>query len=139
MLLLGLHKLPNVETFTTRFLNYDLLAQRWLRYGYVYPFVEMGEGLLVMAGVLKWLSAPAALIVASIGTVSVFKAVYIDECEFKCACVGGDSNVRVIGGKPDDDWYGDWDALEAVMTKRLTLHLLEGVEIIKTNKNQDLQ
>ena len=65
--------------------------------------------------------------------------VYIDECEFKCACVGGDSNVRVIGGKPDDDWYGDWDALEAVMTKRLTLHLLEGVEILKTNRNQDLQ
>lgn len=93
MVLLGLQKLQNVETFATMFLNYDLLAQRWVRYGYVYPFVETGAGLLMMAGVLTWLSAPAALFVASIGAVSVFKAVYIDKRDLKCACVGGDSNV----------------------------------------------
>jgi hypothetical protein len=33
------------------------------------------------------------LFVASIGAISVFKAVYIDKRELKCACVGGDSNV----------------------------------------------
>ena len=82
-----------VERFATMFLNYDLLAQRWIRYGYVYPFVETGAGLLMMAGVMTWLSAPAALIIASIGAISVFKAVYIDKRELKCACVGGDSKV----------------------------------------------
>ena len=93
MVLLGLQKLQDVERFATMFLNYDLLAQRWIRYGYVYPFVETGAGLLMMGGVLTWLSAPAALFVASIGAVSVFKAVYIDKRELKCACVGGDSKV----------------------------------------------
>ena len=93
MVLLGLQKLQDVERFATMFLNYDLLAQRWIRYGYVYPFVETGAGLLMMAGVLTWLSAPAALLVASIGAVSVFKAVYVDKRELKCACVGGDSKV----------------------------------------------
>lgn len=93
MVLLGLQKLQDVERFATMFLNYDLLAQRWVRYGYVYPFVETGAGLLMMAGVLTWASAPAALFVASIGAVSVFKAVYIDKRELKCACVGGDSKV----------------------------------------------
>ena len=93
MVLLGLQKLQDVERFATMFLNYDLLAQRWIRYGYVYPFVETGAGLLMMAGVMTWLSAPAALIVASIGAISVFKAVYIDKRELKCACVGGDSKV----------------------------------------------
>lgn len=93
MVLLGLQKLQDVERFATMFLNYDLLAQRWVRYGYVYPFVETGAGLLMMAGVLTQLSAPAALFVASIGTISVFKAVYIDKRELKCACVGGDSKV----------------------------------------------
>ena len=93
MVLLGLQKLQDVERFATMFLNYDLLAQRWVRYGYVYPFVETGAGLLMMAGVLTWLSAPAALLVASIGAVSVFKAVYVDKRELKCACVGGDSKV----------------------------------------------
>ena len=93
MVLLGLQKLQDVEKFSTMFLNYDLLARRWVRYGYIYPFVETGAGLLMMAGVLTWLSAPAALFVATIGAVSVFKAVYIDKRELKCACVGGDSNV----------------------------------------------
>ena len=93
MVLLGLQKLQDVERFATMFLNYDLLAQRWIRYGYVYPFVETGAGLLMMGGILTWLSAPAALFVASIGAVSVFKAVYIDKRELKCACVGGDSKV----------------------------------------------
>jgi glutaredoxin len=93
MVLLGLQKLQDVERFATMFLNYDLLAQRWIGYGYVYPFVETGAGLLMMAGVLTWLSAPAALLVASIGAVSVFKAVYVDKRELKCACVGGDSKV----------------------------------------------
>lgn len=93
MVLLGLQKLQDVEKFSTMFLNYDLLARRWVRYGYIYPFVETGAGLLMMAGVLTWVSAPAALFVASIGAISVFKAVYIDKRELKCACVGGDSNV----------------------------------------------
>jgi hypothetical protein len=93
MVLLGLQKLQDVERFATMFLNYDLLAQRWVRYGYVYPFVETGSGLLMMAGVLTWLSAPAAFLVAGIGAVSVFKAVYLDKRELKCACVGGDSKV----------------------------------------------
>ncbi|MEO1701086.1 MAG: MauE/DoxX family redox-associated membrane protein [Pseudomonadota bacterium] len=93
MVLLGLQKLKDIERFATMFLNYDLLAQRWVRYGYVYPFIETGAGLLMFAGVLTWLSAPAALIAAGIGAVSVFKAVYIDKRELKCACVGGDSKV----------------------------------------------
>ncbi|WP_339693679.1 glutaredoxin [Celeribacter baekdonensis] len=93
MVLLGLQKLQDVERFATMFLNYDLLAQRWVRYSYIYPFVETGAGLLMMAGIMTWLSAPAALFVASIGAISVFKAVYIDKRELKCACVGGDSNV----------------------------------------------
>ena len=93
MVLLGLQKLQDVEQFSTMFLNYDLLARRWVRYGYIYPFVETGAGLLMMAGLLTWLSAPAALFIGSIGAASVFKAVYLDKRELKCACVGGNSNV----------------------------------------------
>ncbi len=93
MVLLGLQKLKDIEQFATMFLNYDLLAQKWVRYGYIYPFVETGAGLLMMAGVLTWLSAPAACFIGTVGAVSVFKAVYIDKRELKCACVGGDSSV----------------------------------------------
>ena len=93
MVLLGLQKLMDIERFATVFLSYDLLAQRWVRYGYVYPFVEAGAGLMMIMGIFNWVSAPAAFIVATIGAVSVFKAVYIDKRALKCACVGGDSKV----------------------------------------------
>lgn len=93
MVVLGLLKLQNVEAFATMFLNYDLLAKRWVPYGYVYPYAEAGAGLLMVAGVLPWLSVPVALFIGTIGAVSVFKAVYVERRELKCACVGGSSNV----------------------------------------------
>ena len=93
MCLLALQKLKDVDSFATMFLNYDLLAQRWVRYGYVYPFAEGLAGVLMVAGALMWLSIPVALFIGNIGAVSVYKAVYIDKREIKCACVGGDSNV----------------------------------------------
>jgi len=93
MCLLAMLKLQDVEKFSTMFLNYDLLARRWVPYGYIYPFAELGAGVLMLAGVLTWLSAPVALFIGGIGAVSVFKAVYIDKRELKCACVGGSSNV----------------------------------------------
>ena len=93
MVVLAILKLQNIETFSTMFLNYDLLAKRWVRYGYIYPFAEGGAGLLMSAHALNWLSIPVALFIGTIGAVSVFKAVYIDKRELKCACVGGDSNV----------------------------------------------
>lgn len=93
MTLLGVQKLQDVESFSTMFLNYDLLARRWVRYGYLYPFAETLAGLLMIAGALTWLSAPIALVIGTIGAASVIKAVYIDKRDLKCACVGGNSNV----------------------------------------------
>ncbi len=93
MCLLAMLKLQDVEKFSTMFLNYDLLARRWVPYGYIYPFAELGAGVLMLAGALTWLSAPVALVIGGIGAVSVFKAVYVDKRELKCACVGGSSNV----------------------------------------------
>jgi len=93
MVVLSLLKLQNIETFSTMFLNYDLLARRWLPYGYIYPFAEGLAGVLMIAHALNWLSVPIALFIGVVGAVSVFKAVYIDKRELKCACVGGSSNV----------------------------------------------
>ena len=93
MVVLAMLKLQNVESFATMFLNYDLLAKRWVPYSYVYPYAEGAAGVLMAAGALTWLSVPVALVIGTIGAVSVFKAVYIDKRELKCACVGGDSNV----------------------------------------------
>ena len=93
MVVLALLKLQNLEGFSTMFLNYDLLAQRWVPYSSIYPFAEALAGILMISGAFHWISIPLALFIGTIGAVSVFKAVYIDKRELKCACVGGDSNV----------------------------------------------
>lgn len=93
MVVLALLKLQNVEMFATMFLNYDLLAKRWVPYSYIYPYAEGLAGILMVAGALSWLSVPVALFIGTIGAFSVFKAVYVDRRELKCACVGGSSNV----------------------------------------------
>ena len=93
MCLLALQKLKDVDAFATMFLNYDLLAKRWVPYGTIYPFAEALAGVLMLAGALMWVSIPVALFIGGVGAASVFKAVYIDKRELKCACVGGQSNV----------------------------------------------
>ena len=93
MCILAILKLRDLEGFSNMFLGYDLLAQRVVRYAYVYPFGEALAGILMIAGALMWIAIPVALFIGGIGAASVFKAVYIDKREPKCACVGGDSNV----------------------------------------------
>jgi len=93
MIMLAMLKLQDVEKFSSMFLNYDLLSKRWVPYASLYPFLEGGAGVLMAAGALNWLSVPVALFIGLEGAISVFKAVYIDKRELKCACVGGSSNV----------------------------------------------
>lgn len=93
MCILALLKLQDVESFSSMFLNYDLLARKFVPYAYLYPFGELIAGVLMVAGAMMWVSIPIALFIGSIGAVSVFKVVYLDKRELKCACVGGNSRV----------------------------------------------
>ena len=93
MAILAMLKLQDLDRFATMFLGYDLLARRFVPYAFIYPFAEAGAGVLMAAHALDWLSVPVALFIGSIGAVSVFRAVYIQKRELKCACVGGTGNV----------------------------------------------
>ena len=122
MCILAMLKLQNVDKFATMFLNYDLLAKRWVPYGRVYPFAEALAGVLMIAGALNWLSIPVALFIGTIGAVSVIKAVYIDKREIKCACVGGDSNVPL----------GFVSLTENVMMIAMALWMLLGASVMSS-------
>ncbi len=94
MCILAILKLRDLYSFTNQFLGYDLLAQRFVPYAYIYPFAEAFAGIAMLAGVMAApVAAPVALFIGTVGAVSVYKAVYIDKRDLKCACVGGKSNV----------------------------------------------
>lgn len=93
MAMLAMLKLQDVEQFSTMFVGYDLLGQRFVPYAYAYPWLEALAAVLMAGNVLPWLWIPVALTIGTIGATSVFYAVYIQKREIKCACVGGSGNV----------------------------------------------
>src|SRR5690606_30517550 len=93
MCVLGILKLQDLRSYATGFVQYDLVARRYVPYAYLYAFVEAGGGVAMIAGLWTWLVAPAVLIVSTIGAISVFKAVYVEKRDLNCACVGGGSSV----------------------------------------------
>lgn len=93
MCVLAIQKLRDLSSFSLQFITYDLLAMRYVRYAYVYAFLEAFAGIGMLANGPAWLIATPALFIGTVGAASVFKAVYVDKRQLKCACVGGDSNV----------------------------------------------
>ena len=93
MTILAIQKLRDLYTFSNSFITYDLLAMRNIRYAYVYPFAEAFVGIGMLASISGFIVGPVSLFIGAVGAISVFKAVYIDKRELKCACVGGDSDV----------------------------------------------
>jgi len=93
MCMLGILKLRDLQSFATGFIQYDLVAQRYVPYAYLYAFIETGAGICMIAGFAIWVVAPLALVVSTIGAISVFKAVYLEKRDLNCACVGGGSKV----------------------------------------------
>lgn len=91
--ILALMKLKDLYSFSNQFITYDLLAQHYVGYAYIYPFMEAFAGLSIIGGVSMSIVAPMMLFMGFIGAYSVYNAVYLEQKDLKCACVGGNSNV----------------------------------------------
>ncbi len=80
-------KLMDLPGFARGYFTYDLLAQRVMGYGYVYPFIELGFGLSMLAGLQPaWLLWTEFAVMAFSGlgvTVKLAKGE-----QFQCACLG---------------------------------------------------
>ncbi|BFM38733.1 glutaredoxin [Synechocystis sp. LKSZ1] len=86
-------KLMDIEAFAKSFEKYDLITQQCKPYGKAYPFLELLLGLGYLSGIVPLATGIASLLVGLSGTVSVFKAVYMDKLALNCACVGGNSKA----------------------------------------------
>ena len=93
MAMLAMLKLQDVEHFSTMFVGYDLLGQRFVPYAYAYPYFEALAAVLMAGRLLPWISIPVAFTIGTIGAASVIYAVYIQKRDIKCACVGGSGDV----------------------------------------------
>lgn len=80
-------KFLDLKGFAEGYSTYDLLASRWTGYGYIYPFIELAFGLLMLAGIhdawLLW----TELVVMLFSGIGVAIKIAKKE-EFMCACLG---------------------------------------------------
>src|SRR3989344_8571073 len=80
-------KLMDLKGFAQGYSTYDLLAQKWLGYGYIYPFIELAFGFLMLSGYHpEWLLWTEFAVMAFSGLGVGTKLAKGEE--FMCACLG---------------------------------------------------
>ncbi len=85
-------KLLDLSGFANSYATYDLLAKKWLPYGFFYPFIELGLGL---AYLLQWqplVTNWITLVVMGFSTIGVILAVTKKQ-SIRCACLGTGFNL----------------------------------------------
>ncbi len=86
-LVFGLFKLIDLNGFVLGFQQYDFIAKRLKNYGYIYPFLEIGLGILYLLGLMFLWQNVLVLVLAGMGMYTAYK--YIDHVdEIQCVCLG---------------------------------------------------
>jgi cation transport ATPase len=85
-------KLLDVKGFAESYASYDIIAKRWMGYGYVYAFIELLLGIAFVTNFNMLVTNAATFIVMSISIVGVLQSVF-NKRKIKCACLGAVFNL----------------------------------------------
>jgi hypothetical protein len=94
----GGFKAYNLEGFKEAFKSYDLLAEKSNFYATVYPFLELGLGMLYISllfrssFLLEVFTHSSAMIIMTVGGIGVLNAIR-EGRDLQCACLGNVFNV----------------------------------------------
>lgn len=86
-LVFGMFKMMDLKGFAEGYSTYDLFAQKWRGYGYIYPFIEIGFGLAMIISpfVVEIIIAEIVIMIFS----GIGVAIKIAKKEpFMCVCLG---------------------------------------------------
>ncbi len=80
-------KLLDIKGFASGYSMYDLLAKRVYRYGYIYPFIELGLGLVYAANLITPQLNIFTFFLMTFSGIGVLLKLLKHE-KFQCACLG---------------------------------------------------
>lgn len=86
-------KLMDINLFAVGFREYDIVAQTFDPYAYLYPFLELFIGLSILSGQTPLIVGITSFIVGFTGSYSIVKAAYVEGKDLRCGCIGGYSDV----------------------------------------------
>jgi len=80
-------KFLDLRGFADAYASYDVLAKHWRGYGYLYPFLELGLGILYLVASESPLTHVATIILMGFSSLGVIKALSQKQA-IRCACLG---------------------------------------------------
>lgn len=86
-LIFSFFKMLDLKNFAFSYSSYDVIAKKWLGYGYIYPFIELALGILFMLKAFPLFTNALTFIVMGISTVGVVQSI-MNKRVIQCACLG---------------------------------------------------
>jgi copper chaperone CopZ len=86
-LVFSFFKLLDLQGFADAYASYDLVAERWQPWGYLYPLVELGLGLAYLFRVAPVATNLVTLVVMTVSVLGVIRSLQRRQ-QIRCACLG---------------------------------------------------
>ena len=91
-LVFSFFKLLNLKGFAESYSTYDVIAKKWLAWGYIYAFIELLLGIGFLIGYNPVLVNSVTFFVMSISIIGVLQSV-LNKRKIQCACLGAVFNL----------------------------------------------
>jgi copper chaperone CopZ len=91
-LVFSFFKLLDLEAFADSYSSYDILAGRWRGWGLIYPFAELGLGILFLTGYTPVITNTLTLVIMGVSIIGVVRSV-LHRQKIRCACLGAVFNL----------------------------------------------
>ncbi|HWJ27394.1 MAG TPA: cation transporter [Flavisolibacter sp.] len=91
-LVFSFFKLINLKGFAESYFSYDLIAQKWMGWGYIYAFIELALGIGYLVHFKPLVINGITFVVMSISISGVLKSV-LNKRRIRCACLGAVFNL----------------------------------------------
>lgn len=80
-------KLLDIRGFAEGYASYDLLARRWYTYGFIYPFLELGLGILYLGMWFPIVTYSLTIIIMGFSSLGIINSL-LKKQQITCACLG---------------------------------------------------
>ncbi|HVG40998.1 MAG TPA: MauE/DoxX family redox-associated membrane protein [Chitinophagaceae bacterium] len=91
-LVFSFFKMLDLRGFAESYSTYDVVAKRWMGWGYVYAFIELLLGIAFLINFNSLLTNGVTFLVMSISIIGVLQSV-LNKQKIKCACLGAVFNL----------------------------------------------
>lgn len=86
-LVFSFFKLLDLQGFAYSYTSYDIIAKKWLGWGYIYPFVELALGLAYLFHFEMQITNIVTVVVMGVSSIGVIQSL-LAKRQFQCACLG---------------------------------------------------